>query len=188
MSLCLTWGPLMIRLLFLIAAVSLAPLADVVGQAEPATVLARLRTGQTLRVRLHDGQRLQARLASVASEPPILRLAGRVLPIPPSTVDSLWVQGHATRTGALVGGIVLGAGSFALGAWLCSSFDQYSECSGSDWVAVAGFGLAGTGVGALLGAGLGSLVPKWRLAHPGRVALSLGPDRISPSAGARVQF
>lgn len=172
----------MVRMCLLIAAVSLAPLAELLGQAEPATALARLRTGQTLRIRLHDGQSLQARVASVDSEPRIVRSAAPDLAIPLSAIDSLWLKRHATKTGALVGAIVLGAGMGATVASYCSTGD---ECADGAWLAGAGIG---AGAGALLGAGIGSLIPKWRLIHPSRATLSLRPARIGLSAVAQVRF
>src|SRR2546426_7445217 len=143
----------------------------------------RLHAGQTVRVRLADAQRFQARLVGVDSSPLVLRFAQSPQGVPISSIDSLWLRRSGTGTGAIIGGIVVGGASFALGAVVCTAVGEGDGCS--NWDYVTGFGLAGGAVGALLGAGVGSLFPRWRLVDPHRVTISFGSGNLGLRAGAR---
>ena len=82
-----------------------------------------------------------------------------------AAVDSIWVKGSAVKNGALIGGAV---GAVLFGTFLALAVDAFCEfdCDG-EWVggAVVGGGLGFLG-GGLLGAGIGALIPKWRLRFP----------------------
>ena len=84
------------------------PFAAVYGQRKPSQNVA-LRPGQTVRVLLADGQRCEGRLVAVDSSPVVALTA----------IDSLWLRRHSTRSGALVGGILVGGASFGLATALC---------------------------------------------------------------------
>ena len=140
-----------------------------------------LRAGQTVRVRLSDGQRFEAQLVGVDSAPLVLRFGQSPQVVPISSIDSLWLRHSSAGRGAIIGGIVFGATSFAFLAWVCS-MDQCNE-----WGAVVGVSAGGAAVGALLGAGIGSLFPRWQpLHHP--VTLALGVGHSGLKAGARIPF
>ena len=156
----------------------LLPFTGIAGQ--------RLRAGQTVRVRLTDGQRFEARIASVDSNPLALRFTQSPQTVPISSIDSLWLRRRGTARGALIGGIVVGGASFALAAVVCTALAEGNGCH--DWGAVVGFSLAGTAVGALLGAGMGSLFPRWQRVDPQRVTISLGSGSLGLRAGARISF
>ena len=72
------------------------PLTGVEGQTGT-----RLRAGQTVRVRLADGQRFEARIASVDSNPLALPFTQSPQRVPISSIDSLWLRRRGTGRGAL---------------------------------------------------------------------------------------
>jgi hypothetical protein len=165
--------------------VLLVPLMRVDGQATPLRDVS-LRAGQTVRVRLRDGQRFEARLAGVDSSPLALRFARAPQVVPASSIDSLWVRRHGAARGALVGGIVVGGAAFGLGAFVCSALSEGAGCH--DWGAVGVFTLAGAGAGGLVGAGVGSLFPRWRRVDPQRVTIALGIGNPGLRTGVRIGF
>lgn len=174
------------RKTLLIAAILFPALVErAVAQVEPTAAL-RLHPGQAVRIRLQNGQRFKARLAAVDSTPPQLRFAGPQSPVPVAAIDSIWLRKRAAGTGALIGGIVGGAGLAALGADVCIGLGEgsFGSCGGT----VIIVGLVGAAGGALLGAGIGSLVTRWRLLDATNITVSLGPGATSPTFAARVRF
>jgi hypothetical protein len=88
--------------------------------------------------------------------------------VPVQTLTALWVRGRATKTGAIVGGVIGAVAGAFIGGAVCSlgrSDDGIIGNAGFD----AGCGAAGAGIGILIGggtgAGLGALIPKWRLRY-----------------------
>ena len=145
----------------------------------------RLHAGQTVRVRLADAQRFQARLVGVDSSPLVLRFAQSPQGVPISSIDSLWLRRSGTGTGALVGGVLVGGATFAFLAVLCHAL----EGSGCDsWGTIVGVSLAAGAGGALVGAGIGSLFTRWQRVDPQRVTISLGVGNLGLRAGARIRF
>src|SRR2546422_7184806 len=108
----------------------------------------RLHAGQTVRVRLADAQRFQARLVGVDSSPLVLRFAQSPQGVPISSIDSLWLRRSGTARGAIIGGIVVGGASFALAAVVCTALGEGTGCDA--WDDVVAFSVAGAGVGGLL--------------------------------------
>ena len=145
-----------------------------------------LHAGQTVRVRLADGQRFEARLVGVDSSPLVLRFAQSPQGVPISSIDSLWLRRRGTARGAIIGGIVVGGASFALAAVVCTALGEGTGCDA--WGTVVAFSVAGASVGALLGAGMGSLFPRWQRVDPQRVTISLGVGNLGLRAGARIRF
>lgn len=161
-----------------------APWTGVGGQAD-ATGGVRLRSGQTVRVRLTDGQWFQGRLAGVDSTTLALRFERPGQTVLLATIDAMWLRRRAAWQGAVVGGVALGAASTALGVIVCRAL---SEDGCEKWGIVVLFGAAGAGGGALLGAGVGSLIPIWKRIDPERVTVSLGVDGVGFRAATRVSF
>ena len=144
-----------------------------------------LRAGQTVRVRLSDGQRFEAGIVGVDSSPVVLRFAQSPQLVPISSIDSLWLRRTSAKRGAIIGGIVVGALAFAAGAAECSIVGESDGCEA--WGYVLLFSGGGAAVGALLGAGIGSLFPRWQpLGHPVRMAFGVGNGSLR--AGARIPF
>ena len=82
-----------------------------------------------------------------------------------ASVDSIWVRGSAVKKGALIGGV---AGAVLFGTFVAVVVDAVCEVDcDNEWVggAFVGGGLGFLG-GGLLGAGIGALIPKWRLRFP----------------------
>ena len=161
------------------------PFTGLYGQKEPSGGVT-LRPGQTLRVWLADGQRFEARLIAVDGDPRVLRFVQPQPVVPITAIDSLWLRRHSAGKGALIGGIVVGGASFGLGAVVCTAVGEGDGCH--EWGYVVAFGLGGAAVGALLGAGVGSLFPRWRRVDPQRVTISFGSGNLGLRAGARIRF
>jgi hypothetical protein len=133
-----------------------------------------LRPGQTVRVRMVGGQRFDTRLGAAGDS---------TADLPASRVDSVWVRGRAVVTGAIVGAAIAGPATFAFFLALCNAFGD-GECS--EIGLVAAYGLAAGAGGALIGAGIGWMIPKWRLRYArdrdATVGLLLAPGRVGVAA------
>jgi hypothetical protein len=121
----------------------------------------RLEPGQTVQIKTVGGSRFATRLGDGESDS--LRFAHAEIPFEAARVDSLWVRGRATVTGMIVGAAVAGPITFGLFAWVCEIVSEGTGCD--EWGLVTELGLSGAAAGALVGAGIGSLVPKWRLRY-----------------------
>jgi hypothetical protein len=77
-----------------------------------------------------------------------------------SAIDSVWVRRNNAGLGALVGALALAVAGSVGGAALCGGL----ECDpGTGALAL---GAVGLGAGALIGAGIGALVPRWKRRVP----------------------
>jgi hypothetical protein len=102
-----------------------------------------------------------------------------------SAIDSIWVQGHAARTGALVGAVV---GSVPLAVAAVGACESADNPSGVVGCGVLG-GVLGGIAGALLGATVGTLIHRWTLRYPPRLALT-PPSTLNgrPGLGVALRF
>lgn len=150
---------------FVLALSALVLVTDLGGQAPLEAAVRTLKPGQTVRIRVHGGDRIESRIISLQTEPLGLQLVGTSAAVDVAAIDSLWVRGRATRIGAIAGAVVAGVGSFAFWALLCSGLNDTAEGGCDEWGTVTAFSVAGAGGGALIGAGLGALVPRWRLRY-----------------------
>jgi hypothetical protein len=119
-----------------------------------------LRTGAWVRVAAAPLGRIEGRVVAHTATELVLSVEEGPSRIPLAGVDTLWVRGKATRTGALVGGL-LGTG---LGILIATQAVEEGETPGADWVGA--FGLGGALVGGSLGAALGSAFPRWDRRYP----------------------
>jgi hypothetical protein len=157
----------------LIPALILLP-AALAAQATLDSVARQLKPGQTVRLYSQTGQRVEGRFAVYHPDPPVVQLARRDSAIPLGTIDSIWVRQTGAKTGAIVGAVVLGVPSALFWGALCTGLSDGGECG--QWGAVAGLTMAGAGVGALLGAAIGSASSHWQLRYAApRVALQVDP-------------
>ncbi len=123
------------------------------GEQDLASVLAGLEAGVVLRVATPRGL-TEGILTSSSQLALLLETAEGSIEVALSPADSLWVQGDARTGGALIGG-ALGLGLVAL-----SCGQTLDECGLDVGLAIVTPALA------LLGAGIGSSILKWRLVNP----------------------
>jgi hypothetical protein len=130
---------------------------SVLAPLVPKTSLVRLRS---------EGRQMTGRLIALTAGVATLQTDSGNLTANLAAVDSIWVRGRATKTGAIVG---LVTGTIALGVFgavIANAFCESTDCDNA-WAegALAG-GVMGAASGVLLGAGIGALIPKWRLRFP----------------------
>jgi hypothetical protein len=165
--------------------------ATVVGglHGQSASDFGGLKPGQVVRVSATGRSRFESRLGGVSGDPVTTLFAGAEVPFEAADVDSLWVRGRATWTGALVGAAVATPLSALFVSVVCIAYAG-SEGDGSTpdrcpWAGVVLLSAIGGAGGALIGAGVGALVPKWRLryarARPITVSPIVGPGRVGLS-------
>jgi len=148
----------------LLSLVALAILpAALPGQDSLPPQLRGLKAGQRVRLRTVAGQLLEARVARPTTDPAGLRLAAADSSITVAAIDSLWLRHTKAGTGAWIGGIALGLPSALFWTWVCFGVGEGSGCD--YWGLVAGLTLAGTGVGAAVGALIGSGSVRWELRY-----------------------
>lgn len=148
--------------------------ASLAAQATLDSVARQLKPGQTVRLHLQTGQRAEGRFTAYQSDSSIVRLATRDTTMPFAMIDSIWVRKTGAKTGAIVGAVAVGVPSALFWGALCTGLNDGGECG--QWGAVAGLTVAGAGVGALLGAAIGSVSSHWQLRYAApRVALRVAP-------------
>ncbi len=136
--------------------------------------LARLTPGAAVRLSAGMPKRVQGTLRSWTwSDSTVLIAAApgtTVTSVAVGAIDTLWVRGRATGTGAVVGAVTVGLLGAAAGAASCGLANSVNSLSGQSQQScagpVAGGGLLGVGVGLGLGALVGSAFPKWRRVAP----------------------
>jgi hypothetical protein len=113
-----------------------------------------LSDSQWIRVSRTGHARREARLLEHSAIEIVLDL-DRPLRIPITSIDTLWDRRTASKTGALVGGL-LGAG---IGVLVATQAVEKGETPPADWIGL--FAIGGTVGGGLLGALVGRAFPKW---------------------------
>lgn len=113
-----------------------------------------LSDSQWIRVSSTGHARREARLLEHSATEIVLDL-DRPLRIPVTSIDTLWDRRTASKTGALVGGL-LGAG---IGVLVATQAVEKGETPPADYVGV--FAIGGAVGGGLLGALVGRAFPKW---------------------------
>jgi hypothetical protein len=147
---------------------------------DPAQAFARVAPGAHVRIEERDGHVLEGRYVAttygnVVLDEPAIR-------IPAASIQKVWIRGRATKTGAIIGGIVVGVSSALLGA-AAGAFCE-SDCGDFDVYRYGAIGFAtGAGMGALTGGIVGAAFPKWhRLDLGGSPATKMGggvaPGRV----------
>jgi hypothetical protein len=124
--------------------------------------LSRLRPGSGVRVHTAELGRLEGRFLSLTDAAVTVGHAPADTRVALAGIDSLWQRGSAWKTGAIVGGIVgtlLGAAT----VYVAASSEDFSDTPPLVFAAAVAIPMAG---GALLGAGVGALIPTWRRRKP----------------------
>ena len=147
--------------------------ASLASQVTIDSVASRLHADQYVRLHVRGGRHFEGRFAFYVVAPAGSQLSVADTLIPAETVDSLWVRGRATKTGAIVGAVVVGAPAAVFWTAVCSVILEH-DCD--EWGVVAGLTAASAGVGALVGAGIGTAFPRWHLRYAQMtVGLRLAP-------------
>lgn len=145
----------------------LIPVLGLSAQQAPTAeaVLARQLTQSAL-IRLRtEGSRVTGRLIAVGRGEATLDGAAGRRSIHLNLVDTVWVRGHVTATGAIVGGVT---GAIAMGvlASIVARIACEADCEHAGVNGALLGGAAGGISGALLGAAVGALIPKWKRRFP----------------------
>lgn len=126
------------------------------AQDAPAP-LEGVRVGQTIRMQLRDGARLEGRVTAV--EAARVRLDGATAPVDAAVVDALWQRRSGVGRGAVIGAAGGALAGLGFAVFVC---ERVSEGQGCDaWDAVALITAGGAAGGALIGAAVGSAMPRW---------------------------
>ena len=162
---------------FPVAVVALIVIAfpPLAAQIAPPS-LPRLVEGQSIRVRTHDGQRVEGLVVTIAPNPWAIELTDHGI-INGTSVDSLWDRHGSAGIGAVVGVILIGVPWGAISFTRCSApgGGTFGSCGDAALSTVIG-GAASAGVGALVGL----LFTSWRLTYARgqsttRIGLSYSP-------------
>ena len=127
------------------------------------SAVARLTTGQLIRISAEGMQRLVGKAGVAANDTLDFAQDDAVRRIPILAIDTLWTRGRATTTGMLIGGVV-GALLGAYGGAVASAACEY-DC-GSEGGTVAAVSAAGMVAGVAVGALVGAAIPKWKRRFP----------------------
>lgn len=136
------------------------------AQAQAArrdSAVTRIPHGQGVRLSVNGLGRLEGKAGARAGDSLDVAQGDSVRRIATRAIDSIWVRGRATTTGAIIGGafgILAGAYLGALGSGLC----EY-DCSDTETAVITG-GLVGGAFFGGLGAWIGWNVPKWQRRFP----------------------
>jgi hypothetical protein len=121
-----------------------------------AAALARLQPGRQIRVHTSGLGRLQAPLINSSETTVSLRVGGSATDVQIAEIDSPWLQGNHAGTGAIVGAATFGV----LGALAGYAIAGTAESPQRTGPTIGGLAIGAAG-GALLGAFIGLLSPKW---------------------------
>jgi hypothetical protein len=127
-----------------------------------------LSDSQWIRVYSTGHAPLEGRLLEHSATEIVLDREPRPLRIPLTSIDTLWERRTASKTGALIGGLV-GAG---VGVLVATQTVEKGETPSADWVGI--FAIGGATGGGLLGALAGRAFPKWQRLY----TRSLSPKAI----------
>ena len=142
------------------------PYADAQDTARAAAVRA-ITPGQYVRADIARLGRVEGQFVTANETIVTLTSHGASTQVPLLDLERLWVRRRATGRGALIGaavGVVTGVvAGLAISSIACEPVDG-GDCTAAEVAAVTGL-LGGAG-GGLIGAGVGSLIPIWRLRFP----------------------
>lgn len=157
----------MTRAALSLASMSFASSLTLLAAQDPPSSLPDVRMGAAVRVLARTGEHLDGRFEQYRGDTLVISHgAGEAMAIPMRGLARLWVRGHATRRGMLVGGLVGVPVGILAGAGFCDLERGQENNLGED-VSCTKHYIGATTVGVVLGAGLGALVgrliPRWHL-------------------------
>jgi len=122
----------------------------------------QLKPDRFVRIHVPELGRVQGRVGSRSATELVLQSEGSSRRVELAAVDTLWVRGRRTRTGAIIGGILgIGGGIFlgALGEALCEV-----DCDNHNYMVTGA--IFGAAIGGATGAVIGTAIPRWRRIFP----------------------
>jgi hypothetical protein len=128
--------------------------------------------GRSVRIRLADGGRADGRWigSSLQGDSVAITIAaaGSERRVAFSRADTLWLRGHATRRGQVIGGLTGAALMGGLYALVRSSCGPGGDDPCTGWLLEhpAPYILVSTASVGLLGSIVGSVIPQWHRRHP----------------------
>jgi hypothetical protein len=147
----------------IVAASQAAPVSAQDSTAKRDSAVARLRTGQQIRLSAEGMARLTGRAGVALNDTLDVAQDDAVRRIPIPAIDTLWVRGGSAKTGALIG-----AGAMVVLYFIAlAEYDHYCEgsCDHSATEVAGGIVLSGA-FGAGLGALIGGAVQSWKRKYP----------------------
>ena len=125
-------------------------------------VFESLEDSQWVRLAGPGLSRREGRVLEVSPTELVLSPEPQPLRVPATSIDTLWVRKHSAVRGGIIGGLLLGAVGAIVGASIGEEGgDDYNPGFGA--LVLGGGGLVG---GGLLGALVGSGIPRWHRRHP----------------------
>ena len=121
-----------------------------------------LRSGAVVRISRAGGPDVQGRLVRATDHSVILMDHGSEHTVPLTLADRVWTASGSAKRGAVWGGLIAlvpAAALYAVGKGMCET----AKCEGEGTVVALGVGAVG--IGALLGAVVGSM-SEWRRRYP----------------------
>jgi hypothetical protein len=130
-----------------------------------AAALARLTPSNTIRIHRVAGGRIEGEFARASVTTLVLTGAPAPVEYPFATLDSLWVRGKTTKTGAIIGSISFAVVGLTYG-YLANEVGCKDEGGDPCPEVIPLLGLAGAAGGGLMGALIGSAIPRWHRRVP----------------------
>lgn len=139
-------------------------------QNRRSQAIARLKQDSQIQLYTEGLGRIEGRFLISRDDTLFLLATQKEMRIPIDSIDELRVRGRATKTGAIAGGVVVGLVGFGLGVTVAGYCGVNVEPGDPDDtcnpVAILSmFTLGGAAVGGLLGAAIGTAVPKWHVPY-----------------------
>ncbi len=132
--------------------------------AKRDSAIAKLNTGQQIRISGEAMRRLTGKAGVAMNDTLDFAQQDAVRRIPVPAIDTLWVLGGNWKSGAIVGGALVGTLTAIMYFGLASYCDTL-DCGATVPGAIGSFLVGGT-IGATLGAMIGRSVQTWKQAFP----------------------
>jgi len=129
------------------------------AQGMPESVL-RLKPNTTLRVETMSLSRIQGQFLRATNDTLFLSVQKSETVVPLSSMHAVWQRGRATKTGAIIGGLIVGSAC----AFIVASGGFNPDETTDDSPVAAG--VSGAVLGGLLGGLIGAAIPKWHRRYP----------------------